>query len=90
MRAISVPSQIAIDLRLDNRPLKRRQNALPLFKTKPDLGKLVDALGDPGRQRRQHRAPYRTESGSRAARSVGGASAVVAVARKRWFNRREK
>ena len=44
MRAISVQAQIASDLSLDNWPLKFRQNALPLFKTKPDLGKLVDAF----------------------------------------------
>ena len=44
MAAISVPMQIAIDLRLDNRPLKRRQNGLPLFKAKPDLGKLINAF----------------------------------------------
>ena len=44
MWAISMPTQIAVDLRLDDRSLKRRQNALPLFKTKPDLGKLINAF----------------------------------------------
>ncbi len=44
MSAISVLAHIASDLRLDDRPLKPRQNSLPLFKTEPDLGKLVDAF----------------------------------------------
>ena len=44
MWAIFVPTQIAIDLRLDDRSLKRRQNGLPLVKAKPDLGKLINAF----------------------------------------------
>jgi len=34
MRAVSVLAHIPSDLRLDDRPLKPRQNILPLFKTK--------------------------------------------------------
>jgi hypothetical protein len=44
MGAISVLAHIPSDLRLDDRPLKASQNSLPLFKTEPNLGKLVDAF----------------------------------------------